>query len=190
MKSEELRMKNEELPCGGNEGVGGAQPHSSFFIPHSSLKKCSSFFLGLGTNLGDREQNLRTAVALLEERIGDVTSLSAFYATEPWGFHSENSFLNAVCCLLTSLPPHQVLGLTQEVERDMGRMLKSKDGIYHDRLIDIDLLLCLAPDGTPVLIDEPDLKLPHPLMHLRDFVMKPLLEIMPGAAGLIRPNAE
>ena len=50
---------------------------------------------------------------------------------------------------------------------------------YHDRLIDIDLLLCLAPDGTPVLIDKPDLKLPHPLMHLRDFVMRPLAEIAP-----------
>ena len=160
-------MKNEESSVHGD---------SSFSILHSSFNK---YYLGLGTNLGDREENLRTAVRLLEERVGKVTSLSAFYATEPWGFHSENSFLNAACCLLTSLPPHQVLGLTQEVERDMGRMLKSKDGVYHDRLIDIDLLLCLAPDGTPVLIDEPDLKLPHPLMHLRDFVMRPLAEIAP-----------
>lgn len=135
--------------------------------------------MGLGTNLGDKADNLRAAVAKMEERIGKVASLSAFYATEPWGFRSEHSFLNAACCLLTSLPPHQVLGLTQEVERDMGRMLKSKDGVYHDRLIDIDLLLCLTPDGTPVLIDEPDLKLPHPLMHLRDFVMRPLAEIAP-----------
>lgn len=167
-------MEHEGLTPKQGEQTGVGED-SSCCIPHSSF----TYYLGLGTNLGDKAGNLRAAVSKIEERIGKVVSLSAFYATEPWGFHSENSFLNAACCLLTSLPPHQVLGLTQEVERDMGRMLKSKDGVYHDRLIDIDLLLCLTPDGTPVLIDEPDLKLPHPLMHLRDFVMRPLAEIAP-----------
>ena len=91
------------------------------------------YYLGLGTNLGDREANLRTAVRLLEERVGEVLSLSAFYATEPWGFASEHVFLNAAVCVRTALLPLEVLGRTQEVERAMGRRHKSVDGVYADR---------------------------------------------------------
>ena len=87
-----------------------------------------SFFLGLGTNLGDKDENLRTAVALLGERIGDVTSLSAFYVTEPWGFRSDNAFLNAACRVETTLSALEVLDATQAIERDMGRTLKSAGG--------------------------------------------------------------
>lgn len=167
-------MKNEELPCGGKEGVDGAQPHSSSFIPHSS------FFLGLGTNLGDKPGNLRKAVALVEERIGNVTALSAFYATEPWGFRSENTFLNAACRVETPLSALEVLDATQAIERDMGRTLKSAGGAYHDRIIDLDLLLALAPDGSPLVLSTPRLVLPHPLLHRRDFVLRPLAEIASG----------
>lgn len=136
-------------------------------------------YLSLGTNLGDKEHNLRLAVRKIEERIGTVTSLSAFYATAPWGFSSENPFLNAALCVHTALEPLQVLRITQEIERRMGRTRKSAGGVYADRLIDIDLLLCYDPDGTPLLLDLPELKLPHPLMHLRRFVMQPLAEIAP-----------
>ena len=167
--NEELRMKNEELPCGVN-----AQPDSSLFTPHSSF-----LFLGLGTNLGDKEQNLRNAVQKIEERIGKVVSLSALYATAPWGFSSDNTFLNAALCAETSLSPFEVLQITQEIEREMGRTHKSVNGNYSDRVIDIDLLLCFAFDGTPILLDTPELKLPHPLMQERDFVMRPLVEIAP-----------
>ena len=66
-------------------------------------------YLGLGTNLGDKEQNLRMSIKKIEERIGNVVSLSAFYATAPWGFSSENSFLNAAVCVETTLLPLQVL---------------------------------------------------------------------------------
>ena len=72
-----------------------------------------------------------------------------------------------------------VLRATQEIEREMGRAHKSVGGVYSDRVIDIDLLLCFVPGGTPVLLDTPELKLPHPLMHERDFVMCPLAEIAP-----------
>lgn len=131
-------------------------------------------YLGLGTNLGDKEQNLRIAVRLIEERIGEVISLSAFYATAPWGFASANSFLNAAAAVDTSLSPLEVLSVTQGIEREMGRTHKSVDGVYSDRVIDIDLLLC-----DDLVLDTPLLKLPHPLMHERRFVMEPLVEIAP-----------
>ena len=73
-----------------------------------------------------------------------------------------------------------MLRTTQEIEREMGRTRKSAGGVYTDRLIDIDLLLCYDPDGAPLLLDLPELKLPHPLMHQRSFVMQPLAEIAPG----------
>lgn len=150
-----------------------------------------TIYFSLGTNLGDKEQNLRTAVQKIEERIGKVVSLSAFYATAPWGFTSENTFLNAALCVETdgrlqsdaSFTAEEtvfaVLRATQEIEREMGRAHKSVGGVYSDRVIDIDLLLCFVPGGTPVLLDTPELKLPHPLMHERDFVMCPLAEIAP-----------
>ena len=136
-------------------------------------------YIGLGTNLGDKEQNLRTAVHKIEERIGKIVSLSAFYATAPWGFSSDNTFLNAALCVDTALAPLEVLQTTQEIEREMGRTHKSVNAVYSDRVIDIDLLLCFADDGTPVLLDTPELKLPHPLMQERRFVMEPLAEIAP-----------
>ncbi|WP_294608374.1 2-amino-4-hydroxy-6-hydroxymethyldihydropteridine diphosphokinase [uncultured Bacteroides sp.] len=131
-------------------------------------------YFGLGTNLGDKEQNLRLAVQHMEERIGKIVSLSAFYATAPWGFASDNAFLNAAVCAETSLPALEVLSITQAIEREMGRTHKSVNGVYGDRVIDVDLLLY----GNLVL-DTPTLKLPHPLMQKRRFVMEPLAEIAP-----------
>ena len=131
-------------------------------------------YLGLGTNLGDKELNLRVALQKIEERIGKIISLSAFYATAPWGFSSEHTFLNAAACVETLLPPLSVLHLTQEIEREIGRTHKSVGGVYSDRVIDIDLLLY-----DDRVLDTPELKLPHPLMHERRFVMEPLAEIAP-----------
>ena len=131
-------------------------------------------YLGLGTNLGDKEQNLRMSVKKIEERIGNVVSLSAFYATAPWGFSSENSFLNAAVCVETTLLPLQVLEETQRTERELGRTEKSVNGLYADRLIDIDLLLY-----DDRVMDAEGLVLPHPLMTERRFVMEPLSEIAP-----------
>ena len=133
-------------------------------------------YLGLGTNLGDKEANLHTAVREIEKRIGKVTSLSAFYATEPWGFTSANTFLNAACAVETFLTPLEVLKETQAIERELGRTKKSADGVYSDRLIDIDLLMYDA-----VVMDTPELRLPHPLMCERRFVIEPLAEIAPEA---------
>ena len=131
-------------------------------------------YLGLGTNLGDKEQNLRMSIKKIEERIGKIVSLSAFYATAPWGFSSENSFLNAAVCVETTLLPLQVLEETQRIERELGRTEKSVNGLYADRLIDIDLLLY-----DDRVMDAEGLILPHPLMTERRFVMEPLSEIAP-----------
>ena len=127
----------------------------------------------MGTNLGDKRKNIAEAIKNIGELVGDVVRQSALYETEPWGFRSDNRFVNAAVCVDTRLSPRRLLEVTQRIEREMGRTLKSDGGEYHDRIIDIDILLYGDQH-----IDEPDLKIPHPLMHERDFVMTPLNEIM------------
>ena len=130
-------------------------------------------YIGLGTNMGDKRGNLIRASALLAERVGDVLALSSVYETEPWGFESENRFLNAVIVLSTPLSPWELLDATRLIEIEMGRIGKS-DGIYHDRIIDIDLLMV-----DDQVIRSERLTLPHPLMRERRFVMEPLAEVAP-----------
>ena len=131
-------------------------------------------YLGLGTNLGDKEANLNMAMEEIRKRVGEILSLSAYYITEPWGFDSQNAFLNAACKVSTCLSPLDVLFTTQSIERDLGRMKKSVNGQYSDRPIDIDILLY-----DDLVLDIPNLTIPHPLMHQRTFVMEPLSEIAP-----------
>ncbi|WP_295435327.1 2-amino-4-hydroxy-6-hydroxymethyldihydropteridine diphosphokinase [uncultured Prevotella sp.] len=130
-------------------------------------------YLSLGSNLGDRKYEIKRAVELIGERIGAVERVSSLYETEPWGFSSDNMFVNAAVCVSTQLTPRALLEATQAIERDMGRTAKSVNGQYHDRTIDIDILIY-----DNIKVDEPDLKIPHPLMNERDFVMKPLKEIL------------
>ena len=137
-------------------------------------------YISLGTNLGDKEQNLRTAVQKIEEQVGKIVSLSAFYVTAPWGFSSDNSFLNAAACVETKLSPLEVLQETQMIEKELGRTQKSVNRMYSDRLIDIDLLLYEDLVLSVISVSGVELTLPHPLMAERDFVMKPLAEIAPG----------
>ena len=127
----------------------------------------------MGSNLGDRQAHLTQAISLIAEKIGPVIRQSSFIETEPWGFESPNKFMNAVILCETTKTPREVLKLTQQIERDMGRRKKSVAGGYADRPIDIDILLY-----DDLNVDEPDLKIPHPLMHERDFVMIPFNEIL------------
>ena len=138
-------------------------------------------FLGLGSNLGDRAENIRKAVLLIQERVGEVVRQSSLIETEPWGFESDHCFLNGVILCETTLTPRQVLRATQKIERELGRKKKTTllsplspltSHLYSDRPIDIDILLY-----DDLTVNEPDLKIPHPLMHERDFVMIPLREI-------------
>ena len=129
-------------------------------------------YLGLGSNLGDKCLHLRTAINEIEKRIGHVECQSAFVETEPWGFESDNTFVNAVVRVDTALSPLDLLKETQTIEREMGRSHKTVDGKYSDRIIDIDILLYGDAE-----INLPELVVPHPRMHERDFVMKPLEEV-------------
>ena len=129
-------------------------------------------YLGLGSNIGDRRQCIADAIRLISERVGAVLRQSTLIETEPWGFQSKHKFLNGVILCETDRSPREVLALTQQIERDLGRKKKPHSSRYHDRPIDIDILLY-----DDLTIDEPDLRIPHPLMHERDFVMIPLNEI-------------
>lgn len=139
-------------------------------------------YLGIGTNLGtDKAANLRQAVSLLNEQAGRVLACSSFIETEPWGFQSANTFLNAVVAIDTPHSPHALLRITQGIERSMGRTHKTVDAHYTDRIIDIDILLY----GHEVIRDA-DLTIPHPLIMQREFVYRPLFEIAPEAEHLLR----
>ena len=152
-------------------------------LPESQNAGIHQVFLGLGSNLGNKEEHIRKAISLIGERVGTVLRQSTLIETEPWGFESENRFLNGVILCETELTPRQLLKTTQKIERELGRIKKSASTHsshlspltshhYKDRPIDIDILLY-----DDLVVDEPDLKIPHPLMHQRDFVMIPLNEI-------------
>ena len=137
-------------------------------------------YLGLGSNLGDREANISRAIALIAEQAGTVVRQSALFYSEPWGFESENAFVNAVVCIHTSLTPHRLLRTTQRIERQMGKDSRhatqrtaGQADVYHDRPIDIDILLY-----DDITLHTPTLTIPHPHMNERPFVTVPLQEIL------------
>lgn len=134
-------------------------------------------YIGIGSNLGDREGNISTAVERIDELIGNVTKKSSLYETEPWGFQSEEQFLNMALEAETDLSPADVLETVQKIEVRLGRV--RSDVQYSSRIIDIDILLY-----EDVIINQGDLKIPHPLLHERNFVLVPLNEIAPD---LIHP---
>ena len=136
-------------------------------------------YLGLGSNLGNREENLRRALALIDERVGSVYRVSSLMETDPVGFSSTNRFMNLVCLVHTMMSPMSCLRETQKIEQELGRTQKSicTDGTlqHFDRTIDIDLLIY-----DDLITSTPELTLPHPRMKERDFVMLPLEEIRLG----------
>ena len=133
-------------------------------------------YIALGSNLGDKEENLRRALELLEERGVEVVKVSTFICTEPYGVTDQPQFLNAVCQVRTSLEPLALLHTLLGIEQEMGRVRLRHWG---ERNIDLDLLLY-----EDVIMDTPELKLPHPDMQNRDFVLLPLAEI---ASEFIHP---
>jgi 2-amino-4-hydroxy-6-hydroxymethyldihydropteridine diphosphokinase len=128
-------------------------------------------YLSLGSNLANREANLREAIARLAS-LGKVSAVSSFYETEPIDFLDQPWFLNCVVQLETDLPPQTLLQRLLEIERSLGRERLQPKG---PRLIDIDILLF----GVEI-IHEPGLTIPHPALHERRFVLEPLAEIAPG----------
>ena len=133
--------------------------------------KNTTAYLGLGSNLGDREDNLRKAVSLLRQQVS-LIALSSVYETEPWGYTAQPNFLNLVCAVETGLSPQKLLELAQGVERDLGRIPTFR---YGPRTMDVDILLY----GDEV-IETPELQIPHPRFSERAFALVPLAEIAPG----------
>ncbi|MCM1198927.1 MAG: 2-amino-4-hydroxy-6-hydroxymethyldihydropteridine diphosphokinase [Clostridium sp.] len=150
------------------------------------LPESIEVYLSLGTNLGDREGNLNRAVEVLDTALGTCHSgLSGFHETDPWGFESNAKFLNAAVVYRLDVPRGTdmplfgkwLLGRCKEIEVSMGRTGEPEydsagKRIYRSRIIDIDILLI-----GDSMIDMPELKVPHPLMGIREFVMVPLMEI-------------
>ena len=140
-------------------------------------------YLGIGTNLGDRASNLREALRLLDDRVGMQLACSSVYHSKPQGFDSDNEFANIVTVYDTNYTAEQLLVITQQIECEMGRTEKSINGIYNDRIIDLDLLYAysLSPvtsEHIPYSCSTPTLVLPHPRMKERDFVIIPLEEVL------------
>ena len=135
-------------------------------------------YFGIGSNLGNREANLLRAIELLHERVGECVACSSVYRSAPQGFVSDNEFANMVAVCQTVHSPEEVLLITQQIEREMGRTEKSVNGVYHDRVIDIDLLQARGDEANEVIRRSGErLTLPHPRMQERDFVMIPLREV-------------
>lgn len=134
-------------------------------------KKYINVYLGLGSNMGDRAANLKSAAALISKLIGKIAKQSHVYETAPWGNTEQEAFLNQVIMINTTLDPRDLLDATNKVEREMGRVKKEKWG---PRIIDIDILFY----GKRIVRDK-GLEIPHPELHKRAFVLVPLMEIAP-----------
>ena len=139
-----------------------------------------TYFLSLGSNLGEREQTLERAVEMMEQQIGHVPCRSSFYYSEPWGFASEHPFCNICCRLETTMQPMEVLTATQAIEQQLGRNHKSDPNApdYQDRIIDIDIIRAFDNEHNEIYTTGTTLTLPHPLWQEREFVKVPLNEIM------------
>ena len=135
-------------------------------------------YFGIGTNLGNREENLKEALSCLDKRVGERLACSSIYRSAPLGFESDNEFANIVAVYRTEYSPEEVLIITQQIERDMGRKLKSINGIYHDRIIDIDLIKAYRTTGEEIIVETTTLVMPHIKMQERAFVIEPLKEVL------------
>lgn len=146
----------------------------------------SVVYLSLGSNMGDRESLLELSIKEINEQIGEVTKVSGKYETEPWGFVSANKFINMAIEVQSSLSPSEISKRVHQIEYDLGRRRDTRLTGYQDRVIDIDILMI-----DDIVSDNSVLTLPHPKMHLREFVIFPLCEIAPNAIHpLLRSSIE
>lgn len=131
------------------------------------------YHINIGSNLGDRIGNIKRAVeALVQGQDGFL--ISSVHESEPWGFNSDKPFLNIAVAVWSDLEPLDMLHRCQAIERSMGsEQHRNEQGGYIDRVIDIDIILV-----DEMVINTPELTVPHPRMHEREFVMKPLQEIL------------
>jgi len=139
----------------------------------------NTVYILLGSNLGNKEQNLKKTIDLINNNIGEIINFSNIYYSKPWGFNSNNEFVNQAIKINTQLSPVDLLKHTQFIEKEIGRENKPNKNIYTDRIIDIDILFY-----NDIIHETSDLIIPHPLLHKRLFTLKPLNEI---AGNFIHP---
>ena len=135
------------------------------------MSELNKTFLHTGSNLGDKGQNLATARVKIEANIGRIKKASKVYLTKAWGITDQPDFLNQALEVETRLSPLELLNTIIQIEQEMGRKREIKWG---ERLIDIDILFY-----NNEIIDLPQLIIPHPYLHYRNFVLIPMLEIAP-----------
>ncbi len=135
-----------------------------------NMKESKTVYIGLGSNLGDRKKQLTTALTEIE-RVAKIVKKSSFYESNPLGYQDQEKFLNMAIEIVTDLNPIELIVLLQEIEHKMGRIREIENG---PRTIDLDILLY-----DDEIINHPNLKIPHPRMNKREFVIKPLCEIAP-----------
>ncbi|MFH1351467.1 MAG: 2-amino-4-hydroxy-6-hydroxymethyldihydropteridine diphosphokinase [Pseudomonadota bacterium] len=135
-------------------------------------------YIGIGSNLGERQDNCVRAVNMIKEIPGcNLTACSDWYLTSPVGVEDQDWYINGVACMTTSMPARKLLDHLLAVEREMGRVRRE---LWDSRIIDLDILLFGAE-----IIDEENLRVPHPFMHLRRFVLVPMAQMEPD---LIHPS--
>jgi 2-amino-4-hydroxy-6-hydroxymethyldihydropteridine diphosphokinase len=132
----------------------------------------NSVYLSIGSNLGNRKRNLETAVRLLQSNHDCIVNVSHIYETEPWGNPDQPKFLNQVVELSSELEPESLLNKIHQIEEKMGR--KRLGILYSPRTLDIDILFY-----NSIILNTRELKIPHPLIHQRLFVLIPLADIAP-----------
>jgi 2-amino-4-hydroxy-6-hydroxymethyldihydropteridine diphosphokinase len=135
------------------------------------MKQLHKVYIGVGTNLGDKYKNIYNAYLLVQAKIGNITSKSSIYISEPWGFETTETFLNSVIEVYTYLSPIDLLMALKKIEKEIGRKKKiSKQ--YESRIIDLDILLY-----DQLVMETEELTIPHLFIQQRNFVYIPLLEI-------------
>jgi 2-amino-4-hydroxy-6-hydroxymethyldihydropteridine diphosphokinase len=156
----------EKSPC-------GVDNYKGLWCNTQIMERAVTAYIGLGSNLGDRKKNLDDAARLLSGIPGiKAVKVSSYYETEPVGYEEQGLFLNAAARVETSLSAQELLHVCQDIETRLGRVRTVRWG---PRTVDLDILLF----GSSI-IDTPELEIPHPLMHERAFVLKPLCELDPG----------
>lgn len=140
-------------------------------------------YIGLGSNLGPREANIRRAISLLSSLVGPLVRTSGLIETDPVDMDSSHKFINAVAIFETRMHPTELIRKTQMLEKSLGREQKTKNGVHLDRTIDIDIL-----QYGDLRIDVPGLTIPHPRMLTREFVLGPLAEVAPETESVLQPG--
>jgi len=129
----------------------------------------NTIFFSIGSNIGNRRENINQAIMLLESKVGYIQKVSSFYETQPWGLETQNDFYNIVLKLSTKLDIEEVFVKIMDIEKKMKRESRKK---WESRIIDIDVLFF-----NNDIINKVGIQVPHPWLHLRKFVLAPLAEI-------------